>query len=99
MPRSPLRIAILECDTPLDGTRAKYGSYGGVFTALLRAAAAASFDEDPASTLGPPPDYGLDISRFDVEKVEQYPRVEDVDAVLLTGSNRRAGVGDAMCAQ
>lgn len=35
-----LRIAILECDTPLEQTRAKYGGYGGVFTALLEAAAA-----------------------------------------------------------
>jgi len=30
----PLRIAILECDTPLPGTSSKYGGYGGVFTSL-----------------------------------------------------------------
>ncbi|KAL9098185.1 MAG: hypothetical protein Q9163_006108, partial [Psora crenata] len=31
----PLRLAILEADIPLASTRAKYGSYGGVFTSLL----------------------------------------------------------------
>ena len=72
----PLRIAILECDTPLDQTRAKYGGYGGVFTALLTAGAAA---------LGEP-DLKLELSTFDVVEKQEYPDLETIDAVLLTGS-------------
>ena len=71
----PLRIAILECDTPLDGTRAKYGSYGGVFSALLHAGAA---------QLSPPPE--LDLSYYDVVTAMEYPKLEGLDAVLLSGS-------------
>ena len=36
----PLRVAILENDTPQPDTQARYKSYGGVFTALLTAASA-----------------------------------------------------------
>ncbi|EEY15190.1 GMP synthase [Verticillium alfalfae VaMs.102] len=36
---SPIRLAILEADTPLPETQATYKGYGGVFTALLRTAA------------------------------------------------------------
>ncbi|KAI9754160.1 MAG: NADPH-cytochrome P450 reductase [Chaenotheca gracillima] len=96
IPSRRLRIAVLECDTPLDGTRSKYGDYGGVFTALLQAAASSISKENeklnPSKRLplGPPPDYGLDITKFDVEKEETYPNPEDVDAVLLTGSRNNA---------
>ena len=33
-----VRLAILECDTPMTQTKARYGGYGGVFAALLGAA-------------------------------------------------------------
>lgn len=74
--RSHLRLAILECDTPLAHTRAKYGSYGGVFTSLLHAGAEA---------LGVSGD-GLRITRFDVVEQGAYPDLQDVDGVLITGS-------------
>ena len=61
MPSLPLRIAILECDTPLDNTRAKYGGYGGVFTALLKAGA------DALNYPGLSASSGLDLSIFDVD--------------------------------
>lgn len=77
----PLRIAVLECDTPLDGTRARYGSYGGVFSALLDAGAALLSQETGAA---PPP---MMISMFDVVTAQAYPKLEDVDAILLTGSS------------
>ncbi|KAG0652502.1 glutamine amidotransferase [Hyphodiscus hymeniophilus] len=78
MPSLPLRIAILECDTPLVGTRTKYGGYGGVFTALLHSGAAAL---EPALS---PSD--LQISKFDVVTKQEYPSLEDIDAILVTGS-------------
>ena len=80
MPDLPLRIAILECDSPLDGTRAKYGSYGGVFTSLLQAAAVAS--EIPTTSLS--------ISTYDVVTAQVYPSLDDIDGVLLSGSRHNS---------
>ena len=80
IPSLPLRIAILECDTPLDGTRAKYGGYGGVFTALLKAGADALDVPGLSSTSG------LDITTWDVVTAQKYPELEDIDAILITGS-------------
>ena len=42
----PFHLAILECDTPLSRTEAKYGGYGDVFTALLRSGAEALGEPD-----------------------------------------------------
>lgn len=80
MTQLPLRIAILECDTPLDNTRAKYGSYGGVFTALLRAGA------DALSYPGLSAESGLELTTFDVVTAQKYPSLSDIDAILITGS-------------
>lgn len=96
MAPSPLRIAILEADTPIGKTRAKYGSYGGVFTSLLYEAA--DYTKIPRDR--------LDISAWDVVDIKEgkeweeevmggewnmkrrkgYPMMEDIDAVLITGS-------------
>ena len=79
--KPPLRIAILECDTPLEQTKAKYGGYGGVFKALLETAADAlgrsGFSKE-----------SLELSTFDVVIKQQYPDLEKVDAVLMTGSRK-----------
>jgi len=84
MPSLPLRIAILECDTPLPGTVAQYGGYGGVFTSLLRAG---------ASTLSPPlRDSDLLLSAYDVVQ-QKYPSLDSIDAVLISGS-RHNSFGD-----
>lgn len=76
----PLRIAILECDTPLDGTRTKYGGYGGVFTQLLRSGADGLQHPGLSSTSG------LELSIFDVVNAQKYPSLEDIDAILISGS-------------
>lgn len=82
MTHLPLRIAVLECDTPLDNIKAKYGGYGNIFEALLKASAAAL---DPPTRLDP--DRDLQISKWDVVNGEEYPRLEDIDAILMTGSS------------
>ena len=92
-------LAILEADTPITQTKAKYGSYGGVFTSLLHQAADA--ERIPRSR--------LELSGWDVvtapdaegkgEQEEEdcggmyrwkrrrgYPDLGQVDAVLITGS-------------
>jgi hypothetical protein len=78
--RPPVRLAILECDTPLPNTKAKYGGYGGVFEKLLNSGARA---------LGrPDSEVGLQISKYDVvSDLENYPKLDDIDAILITGSS------------
>lgn len=85
---APLRIAVLECDTPLDMTRHKYGGgYGGVFRALLESGAAALAEEEqPGGSHARPVE--LEVTKYNVELEEHYPDVEDVDAVLITGSRK-----------
>ncbi|KAF7596366.1 hypothetical protein BBP40_002110 [Aspergillus hancockii] len=76
--RPPLRIAVLECDTPVENVHAKYTGYHGVFSRLLRQSANALGSLDPET--------GLDITRWDVVLKQEYPRLNDVDVILLTGS-------------
>ena len=83
---APFRLAILECDTPQPQTRAREGSYTGVFTGLLGAA---------ARTLTPPAPsldaLGISITGHDVvNDLHSYPDLEAVDALLLTGSRHTA---------
>lgn len=79
--RARTRLAILECDTPLPNTSAEYGGYGGVFKALLKSGAKAEGHADPEAI--------LDISVYNIENLpEQYPDLNSVDALLLTGSSR-----------
>jgi len=80
--RPPLRIAVLECDTPLENTNRRYNGYGGVFRALLSASAKAL---NRPETLDP--ESGLDISCWDIVNGDEYPKLEEIDAVLLTGSS------------
>jgi hypothetical protein len=79
--RPPLRIAILECDTPVPDTNKKYGGYGGVFTALLKSSADSLHQPGLSST------EGLVLSAYDVVTKQEYPQLDDVDAVLLSGSS------------
>lgn len=79
---SPLRIAVLECDTPLDRTRAKYGGYGGLFKVLLEAGADALGQPDVISSKK-----GMEITWWDVVTAQVYPDLEEIDAILLTGSS------------
>ena len=96
MAPSHIRLAILEADSPLGNTRAKYGSYGGVFTSLLYKAADAS--NIPRETLeitgwdvvnaegakeGEEEDMGGD---FHMKRKQGYPKMQDIDAILITGS-------------
>lgn len=79
--RVPIRIAVLECDTPLDNTKAKYGGYAGVFKALLLASAK---DLDQPDSVDP--QSGLEISKWNVME-DRYPELDHIDAILITGSS------------
>lgn len=76
----PLRLAILEADIPQPGTVARVGNYTAVFTDLFRRACAAS---EPPKTLTDE----LTISGHDiVNDLDAYPSLDDIDAVLISGS-------------
>lgn len=83
---SPLRVAVLETDTPLDKIKALYGGYGEIFERLLKAAADSLGQPDLISK-----DH-IEITKYHVvpdtpEKQElRYPNIDDIDAVLITGS-------------
>jgi GMP synthase-like glutamine amidotransferase len=76
----PLRIAILACDTPLPRTKAKYGTYGGVFTSLLKSGA------DRLAYPGLSSTEGLQLRTYDVVEMQEYPSLDEIEGVLLTGS-------------
>ena len=92
----PIRVAILEADVPLAQTSADYGSYGGVFTSLLHQAADASkipreslelSGWDVVNADGKPE--GEEEKRggmYDWTRRRGYPNLDDLDAVLITGS-------------
>lgn len=66
-----MRVAILETDTPVDSVVEKLGSYGDIFTRLLRDSGLT--DEHTIET-------------YDVVSKMEYPDPEGLDAILLTGS-------------
>ncbi|KAK8051023.1 hypothetical protein PG993_002408 [Apiospora rasikravindrae] len=80
----PLRLAILEADTPVPGVLAKYGKYGSVFAHLFRQACAPE-----------PLESRLALSAHDVvNDPSSYPDPETLDAVLITGSKHSAFESD-----
>ncbi|KAM0325843.1 hypothetical protein ACHAQA_007145 [Verticillium albo-atrum] len=81
---APLRLAILEADTPQPETLAAYKGYGGVFTALLRTAALTLPSPAPLDSL-------LTITTHDVvNDPSSYPDPSTIDAILITGSKHTA---------
>ena len=76
-----LRIAVLECDEPIGKTKEKYGGYGNLFKELLEHGTKRYPDvyKEKAPELS--------VSKFDVVNTEHYPSLDDVDAILITGSS------------
>ena len=89
--RPPLRIAVLECDSPVGRTAEKYGGYGNVFRALLESGAKMLAAEDH----GVRPE--LEISKYDVVNAEHYPDLDEIDACLMTGSSECCDSLDIDC--
>lgn len=83
-PSNPLRLAILEADTPVPNANAKYHGYRGVFTDLFRRAVA----PDPLES-------HLAITGYDVvNQPDVYPDLDSIDAVLISGSKHSAYLDD-----
>lgn len=87
--QTPLRIAILQCDTPPPDVVAEYGKYDRIFTTLL---------ETAASAMGLSPKQHLALTSFDVVTAQEYPDLDKIDAVLISGSSMlvRVNVDEAV---
>ncbi|EXJ86960.1 hypothetical protein A1O3_03914 [Capronia epimyces CBS 606.96] len=75
---SKLRIAVLECDTPIDTVRNQYGTYGDIFEAFFQRGVGALKDSGHA--------VDLEVSKWDVVEAQQYPDMDTVHGILITGS-------------
>ncbi|KAK7750515.1 hypothetical protein SLS62_007594 [Diatrype stigma] len=72
----PVRLAILETDTPVPSILARYGGYGYVFKHLFNRA-----------SITPQ----LEVTSYDVVSDNaSYPDPKDIDAILITGSKASA---------
>ncbi|KAJ5667821.1 uncharacterized protein N7477_006391 [Penicillium maclennaniae] len=74
-----LRIAVLECDTPIPPVQAKFGGYGDIFESLLKKGL-----EESGSTAE------IEVSKWHVVENPVYPDPNECDAFLLTGSKHDA---------
>ncbi|EOD46747.1 hypothetical protein GTA08_BOTSDO09427 [Neofusicoccum parvum] len=84
--RPPLRIAVLECDTPLPDVVKEFGTYSDIFEGLLKAGADALGQPSVLSSKD-----GLQVTKWNVvDNEDSYPALDDVDAVLLTGSKHNS---------
>lgn len=90
MPSLPLRVAILECDTPAPPVLARQGTYGQIFTKLFSEAAdALPSTPTPLGQLPHPTTFShndLRLTSYDVVTKQEYPDISDIDAVLISGS-------------
>ena len=76
-----LRIAVLKADVPMPAVVEKFGDYGPIFRRVLQAG---------ARHIGFP-ERDLNITDFDVVENPKYPKLEDVDAILISGSSKSPG--------
>lgn len=84
MPKLPLRIAVLECDTPMQTIASRFGAYPRIFSTLLSTAA------DQLNYPGLSSKEGLEISGWDIVNGDKYPVLDHIDAILITGSKYTA---------
>lgn len=73
-----LRIAVLECDTPIPPVKDELGGYGDIFTRLLKKGLEASGNSEVEIQ---------EISKWHVVDNPVYPDPNEYDAFLLSGSS------------
>lgn len=78
-----LRVAVLECAEPADAIKEHEGTYGDIFERLLRDGLNGLTNEEEETD-----GVELIVSKWPVFEKEDYPRLEEVDALLLSGSRK-----------
>lgn len=80
MAPTPIRIALLSCDTPIDPVRQLHGDYLDIFSSLLTRSLPPGVDKDI-----------FVLDNYDVVHKMEYPAENDAyDALLITGSPKSA---------
>lgn len=88
MPRT-FRLAVLECDTPVPPVKEARGTYGEVFRRLL------TKGKEGLGAEGE--DVELEISKWDVVTAMEYPKVDDIDGLWISGSSKFDSSSFPMC--
>ena len=69
------RLAVLECDTPIEEVKTRYGPYSSLFRNLLLR----GLEQLPRSGVR------LEVTGHEVVTGRQYPSLNTIDGLLLTG--------------
>ncbi|CAH0020393.1 unnamed protein product [Clonostachys rhizophaga] len=83
---APYRVAVLECDTPIQPVLEAVGTYGKIFELFLRKGFEAAKNDDGMGRA----DVDLKVTMTNVVNFGELPEPENVDAILLTGSKHNA---------
>jgi GMP synthase (glutamine-hydrolysing) len=73
-----LRVAVLVCDTPIQPVLEQYGDYYAIFQALMKQ----GFKDLELSD-----EVDVEFSGYHVVNNPQFPKLQDYDALLMTGSS------------
>ncbi|KAI9767973.1 MAG: hypothetical protein M1840_005285 [Geoglossum simile] len=84
MSHAPLRIALLECDKPVESARVRLGGHSGAWRHLLTRA----ISDPTCPELNSFQDF--EISSWDVVHTRSYPQLESLDGILVSGSRFNA---------
>ena len=87
---SPISIAVLECDELTGEAQRQCGHIGGLYRRFLEAGASkvtASGSDEPVQ---------LEFSFYDVVNRQEYPDVNSVDAIFITGARKYSEADLAM---
>ena len=82
-----IRVAVIECDTPIPPVVAKEGNYGDIFERLLQKGLQSI--NNPTVT--------IQVSKWNVVENQVYPKPEDCDGFLLSGSSTLCVPGCCWC--
>lgn len=76
---APIRVAVLECDTPIPSVLSTYGRYGDIITRMMLAGGA-TMDPPILST-------DVHFTKWDVVDAQEYPNLEDIDHIIISGGS------------
>lgn len=76
------RLAVLECDTPIEPVIEKFGTYGAIFENFVRRGLEGYVQD------GGKEEIDLQVTTSNMVDVGSLPQLDEVDCLLLTGSSK-----------